>query len=286
MSLAVPHVLSALLYWVPTASAADASTTATTTTPSLGVVFLLIAYLTRRREIGGWLMLYFWGTFSGAVLTIVLVGLSIGGLAPSKWAAVSTSHYIYAVISGLLPVAFIIAQAVVAGMLLSKKDLATVKLLRYVLIGFIISNVIAVGLNYIIYIKPLNESVLNIYSTIIACIWLTYFYVSTRVKSVFIDHTWTYVPPVGYKIMPPAEKKYRTRRGLICGVVFLFGFYTWFTIFPGDTKNPDPGGRFLATAIFGLIVGLVSYFFPILSKARREALRLDAPLTTDSHKSL
>ena len=284
--LSVPHVLSALLYWVPVASAADASTTATTTTPSFGVVFLLIAYLTRRREIGGWLMLYFWGTFSGAVLTIVLVGLSIGGLAPSKWTAVATSHYIYAVISGLLPVAFIIAQAVVAGMLLFKKDLATVKLLRYVLIGYIISNAIAVGLNYIIYIKPLNESVLNIYSTIIACIWLTYFYVSTRVKSVFIDHTWTYVPPMGYKIMPPAEKKYRNRRGLIVGVVFLFGYYTWFTIFPGEAKNADPGGRFFATALFGLIAGLVSYFFPILSKAKREALSGIVPPTADNRNGL
>jgi hypothetical protein len=286
--LALLHGFAALLLdLVPVASAADASTTAATSTPSAGGLVLLIAYLTRRREIGGWLMLYYWGLYSGAAVTLFLVASTIGNLAPGQWAAIPTWRYLCAVISSLLPVAFIFAEVIAGSMLLAKRNFATLKLLRLVLIGYLLADAIAVGLNLAIYIKPWDESALNIYSAIVGSIWLAYFYVSTRVKAVFITRTWVYAGDTGKpakyaeKVRAPAEKKYRTRRSLVLGVGFFIAVYGWYTINPGNAKNPDEVGRFIATAVIAVVFGLIGYFLPIIGKAKRDSLRGIVPLTAD-----
>jgi hypothetical protein len=271
----ISHGLIALLHLVPVASAADSSTTTPPSYGSPGFLFLLIAYFTRRREIGGWLMLYYWGLYAGAAVTLFLIASTIGNLAPSEWAAVATWRYVFAVISSLLPVVLMVAEVVVASVLLSKRNLATVQLLRKVMIGFLLANLIAVGLDYAIYIKPLEASVLNIYSAIVGCIWLAYFYMSVRVKSVFVTHSWDYIGDTGAKVMAPAEKKYRNRRALIIAAVFFVAFYTWFS-FTG--KNTDSNGeRFIATGFIALIVGLFAYFLPIFKKKRGA---LNSPVLT------
>ena|ERR1700722_7872497 len=75
-------------------------------------------------------------------------------------------------------------------MLLSKRNETTLKLLRLVMTGYLVADAIAIGLNFAIYIKPWEESVLNIYSAVLGSIWLVYFHLSTRVKAVFVTHTW------------------------------------------------------------------------------------------------
>jgi len=233
-------------------------------------------------------MLYYWGLYSGAAVTLFLVASTIGNLAPSQWAGIPTWRYFFAVISSLLPVAFIIAEVIAGSMLLAKRNIATLKLLRLVLIGYLLADAIAVGLNLAIYIKPWDESALNIYSAIVGSIWLAYFYASTRVKAVFITRTWDYVGDIGKpakpaeKVMASAEKKYRTTRSLVLGVGFLIAVHGWYTINPGNAKNPDEGGRFVATAVIALAFGLICYFLPIISKAKRDSLRGIVPLTAEN----
>jgi uncharacterized protein DUF2569 len=143
-------------------------------------------------------MLYYWGLYAGGAVTLFLVLSTIGNLAPSEWAAIPTWRYFLAVIVSLLPVALMFAEVVAASILLSRRNEATLKLLKFLMIGYLVADAIAFGLNFAIYIKPWEESALNIYSAIVGGIWLAYFYLSTRVKAVFVKHTW---------VEAPAEKK-------------------------------------------------------------------------------
>jgi hypothetical protein len=269
----IAHSLAAALFDLVPVAHADGSTT--TTPPSYGTpgfLFFLIAYFTRKRPIGGWLMLYYWGLYGGGAVTFFLILSTIGNLAPSAWAAIPTWRYILAVIASLLPVTFIFAEVVAGSMLLSKRNEATLKLLRLILIGYLVADAIAIGLNFEIYIKPWEESVLNIYSAIVGSIWLAYFYLSTRVKAVFVTHTWVEASAGGrdVKVMAPAERKYRTRRASLIGAVFFVGFYAYYS-FNEAAKNADQVGRLVATALIALLLGLFCYFLPILRK-KRDAL--------------
>jgi hypothetical protein len=269
----IAHSLaSALFDLIPIAHAADSTTTTPPSYGTPGFLFFLIAYFTRKRPIGGWLMLYYWGLYFGGAITLFMILSTIGNLAPSAWAAIPTWRYILAVIASLLPATFLLAEVVVGSMLLSKRDEPTLKLLRLAMIGFLVADAIAIGLNFEIYIKPWEESVLNIYSAIVGGIWLSYFYLSTRVKAVFVTHTWAEALTGGgdAKVMAPAEKKYRARRASLIGGVFFVGFYTYYS-FNETTKSPDEVGRFVATAIIALILGLFCYFLPIFKK-KRDAL--------------
>jgi hypothetical protein len=269
----IAHTIAAALFDLIPVAHADGSTA--TTPPSYGTpgfLFFLIAYFTRKRPIGGWLMLYYWGLYAGGAVTFFLILSTIGNLAPSEWAAIPTWRYILAVIASLLPVTFIFAEVVVGSMLLSKRNEATLKLLRLVMTGYLVADAIAIGLNFAIYIKPLEESVLNIYSAVLGSIWLAYFHLSTRVKAVFVTHTWVEALASGsdVKVMAPAEKKYRIRRASLIGVVFFVGFYGYYS-FNEQAKNADEVARFVATALIALLLGLFCYFLQILSK-KRDAL--------------
>ena len=110
---------------------ADTGTTSGSTPVGGGlIVGLAIAYLARRREIGGWLLYYYMQLYLSVVVSAILFAVSIGSLSPDGWD--SSARYVLYLISTLPVWLVLFAEAVLATYLLFRKTEVNVRRLRIV----------------------------------------------------------------------------------------------------------------------------------------------------------
>lgn len=269
------QAIAAIFNMLPSALA-DATTSTTPSPPNYGAPFLLwwlIAYATRRRPIGGWLMLYYVGLYLGGIVSIVLIATTIGNLAPTQWAGVPGWKYGLAILSTLLPTAALAAQVVVGTRLLYKRTPEMLQTFRRVLLIFVAANVLALATDLTAFKSDRAAAPIDIYSLVVGSIWLAYFYKSARVRAVFMTRTWTYPDDQGGVTTNAAELKYVKKRAWITfGVIFaLFTIFGWFL---------DHSARGLVVGlVYGALTGAIGGFiarYLSLSKSRREKIAAHA----------
>ena len=189
----IAQVIAAAFNILP-AALADATTSTATSPPNFGApgfLFLLIAYMSRRREIGGWLMLYYIGLYLGGIVSLVLVATTVGNLAPGP--GVPGWKYRLAVLSIFLPTSALAAEIIFGTLLLTKRTPEILHALQRVMWMFIAANVVALAIDASVFTADPTAAATDIYSLLVGSIWLAYFYKSVRVQAVFVTHTWTYV---------------------------------------------------------------------------------------------
>ena len=108
--------------------ASTAAQTKSNPTPPLAVVVGIIRYLARKQPIGGWLLYYYISLYSGVALSLAILAGTIQNYSPERWQ--STELYALAIASTALGQLTLIAQAVVATILLKRQEWKWVKLLR------------------------------------------------------------------------------------------------------------------------------------------------------------
>jgi hypothetical protein len=256
------------------AALADASTS-TTTSPSNygfpGFLFLLIAYLSRRREIGGWLMLYYIGLYLGGIVSVVLIATTISNLAPAEWATVPAWKYLLAVLSTFLPIGALVAEIIIGTRLLSKRTPEMLGALRRVMLVFLAATALAFAIDATVFTADRTAAALDIYSLIVGCIWLAYFYRSTRVQAVFVTHSWTHLRSQDVATTA-AELKYVKKRAWITFVVIV-ALFTILGLAIGSLRG------LLVGAVSGLFWGAIGGYAArnmSLGKARRERIAANA----------
>jgi len=169
-----------LLLLMASPAYAASSTPATAGAPLF--IALAIAYLSRRRSVGGWLFYYYFQLY-GSVLIVFLIGAAaIDNFKPASW----DDNALYGLfIISVVPVYLVkAAEVIMASKLLMKRlrNTKNVNYLRYTLVAAIIFNLIGVIIDYYHFIDNIAFSTLTL---VFSIIWYFYFTDSYRVYYVF-----------------------------------------------------------------------------------------------------
>ena len=153
-----------------------------------GALFMpfAIAYLSRRRAIGGWLLYYYMQLYVGSIFLALMAFLTFKNYVPWNWD--DNSLYLYYLASSLPKDFTNIGEIICASLLL--RNSSKVNLLRKIFIFSIIFAIISLVIDYHYFLKEKEYIDLGIWDIIWSYVWLIYFTNSKRVKSVFIDDNW------------------------------------------------------------------------------------------------
>lgn len=184
-------LLGASFLWVPTEAwaAAAAQTTGQRTFGAGLFIAWVIAYLSRRRAIGGWLLYFYIQLYLSLLLSFLFLPATLGNLRPSEWD--NSKLYVLNLISVVPVLLLTLAEVYAATALLARRTEANVNILRKVLIGLTLASGVALGID-ITFFAEAPTLLFDTITFIFALIWLAYFYKAKRVRVVFIDHKWNY----------------------------------------------------------------------------------------------
>lgn len=249
---------------LPAALAASGSQPAQNPAGAGFAVGFAIAYLFRRRPIGGWLLYFYMQLYGSLLINAILATTTIGQLDPSGWD--SSQRYVWYVFSTVPVLAAMATEAVVGTYLLFRRAEGTVRLMRNVLLAVLVTSAasLCIDLEYFNEAANLFFDVLTVAFT---AMWLAYFRKSKRVRRVFVDHDWNYEAQQK-AVVPrtPEERRYLKKRALVFAaatfIVLLIGMGSAL----GD-KKPDIG-IFFVPLFYALIAAAVGWCLPITATKR------------------
>jgi S1-C subfamily serine protease len=183
-----PRLIAALLLVITQASvfASAAAQTKTNPGPAAALVVAILCYAVRKQPIGGWLLYYYISLYTSLAVSLLLLATTLQNYSPARWQ--STELYALAIATTALGQLPLLAQAVVATILLKGREWAWLKLLRAILIA----GVICIGLSIVldsVFFRG-DQTVLDWFALVWTVIWLAYFFGSKRVKRVFLSRDW------------------------------------------------------------------------------------------------
>lgn len=162
-----------------------------------GAFWLVVAlcYFTRKRPIGGWLMVFCWSLYGGILLTLVFTVGHWKSYTPEPWD--DRAKYTLFLLSSAPQIVAMCVQAVMATILLWRRTPENLQRLRRVMA---VTVALLVGAVLIDYTNFDGEAVyLDALPLVSTAIWLAYFYRSVRVSWVFehADWPWSYERMIG-----------------------------------------------------------------------------------------
>jgi len=261
-------VLAGLLWLVGLGEALAASATGQATNPaSVGIfVGLAIAYLARRRAIGGWLLYYYMQLYGSFLVNLIFLNGVIANLNPSRWD--SSLRYVLFLLS-TAPVLLAQVSEVAAGtLLLFSRNQGNLKLLRATLLALTVTS----GAALVIDVAYFSESVTLFFDALtfgFACIWFVYFWKSRRVRVVFVERAWDYAVFSPPRVLTPLERRYLAKRAGIAGFVTFVLLLLMMGSALSD-KKPD-AGIFVVPIFYAAIAAAIAWYAPIRNK-KRDAL--------------
>jgi len=150
-------------------------------------VALAIAYLTRRRKIGGWLFCYYFQAYAGFAIFFLVLALSLQNYQPSAWE--DKALYTLFITSTLPSYLLKLLEATFASLLLFKRyrTQQVINYLKYILITEVVIQGMTLFIDY--YHFPDNVA-LTMMGGILALVWYSYFNSSFRVYCVLSHPDW------------------------------------------------------------------------------------------------
>jgi hypothetical protein len=177
-----------------------------------------IAYLTRRRAIGGWLSYFYFQLYISLIIWPLLFAANVFQyLSPTGWE--DKGQYVLFVLSTVPLYMAMSAEALFATVALFRRDLKHVRHLRFALIAMVITAALALAIDLGNFRDSLPLDCLTLF---FAVIWCIYFFRSDRVKWVLIENRWNYEAFVYRNGAPTLEELQRAKRkGWIAGGITL-----------------------------------------------------------------
>lgn len=160
--------------------------------PTAGYGFLIafaIAYLSRRRAIGGWLLYFYLQMYGGTLISLIFVPQVIANLQSSHWD--DAQLYVMFVLSVVPVLVLQLVELVAATILLFRRSESNLRLLRHVLTALVVASVASIAID-LMYFKDDPAIVFDFITAFFAIVWAAYFRKARRVKAVFVDKTWPF----------------------------------------------------------------------------------------------
>jgi len=267
-------LFSAPLMLLPWEALAAASQTTGQRTFGAGLfVAWAIAYLSRRRAIGGWLLYFYIQLYLSFLFSLLFLPAIFGNLRPSEWD--SSKLYVLNLIS-VVPVLLLTAAEVYAAtMLLARRSEGNVIFLRRVLLALAVASAIALGID-LTFFEDAPTLFFDVITLVFAVIWLAYFYRAKRVRLVFIEGKWEYASYATKRVLTPEDKRRLRRRTLIASIVTFVALLVMMGLALGD-KKPD-AGIFFVPLFYAAIAALIAWYLPL--RRRKSESQADAEPTT------
>ncbi len=149
------------------------------------LVGAIIAGVRQKHPIGGWLFFFLWQVVVGCAVTVAQTDWP--RFAPNTWPQLG--DYFAFALSTAPRLATLFALAAIGIMLLRTYEWRWIVVLRYVLLLFLTFGVVSVAIDYIYFPDFVGR---DMASLIFPAAYSIYFFVSTRVKSVFLERMWNH----------------------------------------------------------------------------------------------
>jgi hypothetical protein len=187
LALAIVSAISVSAF----AQAADASTPSRSPLGGLGtVVIWLICANRKKKEIGGWLLLFYIQMYGGALMTLIFTPVSISNYNPASWVETPALYPLF-LISTLPGIVLRFVELFVAERARRGRSWTLIRTLRMLLWIDIGAAIVGALIDGAYFEDSLPLSVLALAWP---SIWLPYFYFSKRVRRVFDIKDWPAEP--------------------------------------------------------------------------------------------
>ena len=224
-------------------------------------VAFAIAYVSRRRSIGGWLLYYYLQLYFSFLISFVFVPQLLSNLSPSNWE--DSLLYVMFLLSVVPVMAIQLLEVVVATILLFRRSEQNLKILRKTLIALVVTSAIAVPIDITYFGDTLNIF-LDVITLVFAVIWLLYFSISRRVKMVFISRNWIYKTYSERRALSSEDKKKLNKRAIISSSII---FVLFFIMMGFENKGEQPDIDLIAVPLFYAVVTfIIAWYLPIRKK--------------------
>jgi hypothetical protein len=151
------------------------------------LIISLVCFMRRKFEIGGWLLFYFISVVLSAFMWLALTIPALQLFNPSCWS--DSGRYLLFIVTAVPNDLLLIGQFIVSMMLILKRfrDWKYVNCLRIILLSQIVFSLILLPLD--ISLSP-QSIPLDLIAMIAPVVWLLYFSLSKRIRSVYKDKDW------------------------------------------------------------------------------------------------
>lgn len=258
-----------------------ASTSAQSTNPvGAGLCLgLAIAYLARRRPIGGWLLYFYLQLYSSFLVSLVFIDRVVTNLNPGTWD--SAFLYVLFFLSVVPALLAELAALTFGTVLLFRRTARNVQWLRAALLALAVTSGISLGID-IAYFSELPNIIFDIVTLLFACVWTAYFLRSKRVLLVFIERAWDWKAVSVPRALTPVERRYLGKRAAIAGGVTFVLLLLMMGGALGD-KKPD-ASIFVVPMFYALMAATAAWYSPIRKKKRDALLHASSARTAVSNR--
>ncbi|MBI5892851.1 MAG: DUF2569 family protein [Deltaproteobacteria bacterium] len=182
-------VMAIVLLQATSVLAASADTHQSPAAGSGLFIAFAIAYLSRRRAIGGWLLYFYLQVYLSLLFSLFFVPQVISNLRPSNWD--NALLYVMFFLS-VVPVLVVeLVEVSAATILLFRRSEANLNFLRWTLIALVVASIASIAID-LVWFKEDTGIVFDFITAFFAVIWAVYFRKARRVRAVFIDKNWVY----------------------------------------------------------------------------------------------
>jgi hypothetical protein len=237
-----------------------------------------IAYLTRRRAIGGWLLYYYIQLYMSLLVSLIFFPQVISNLAPGEWD--STMRYVLFVLSTVPVVLAQGLEAFAATRLLFSRNEKNLHFLRKVLVALVAASGVSLAID-IAYFPEAPSIALDVLTFVFSGIWTAYFLKAKRVRLVFIELAWDYAAQTAPRPRTPAEKRYLLKRAALAAIATFVLFLLMMGAAMGD-KKPDTG-IFFVPIFYALVAAAIGWYVPIRKKKLEALLNAQTTDETGTH---
>ena len=231
------------------------------------LIAFAIAYLSRRRPIGGWLLYFYIQLYSSLFVSLIFVPQVVSDLDPRQWN--NSFLYVMFFLSMLPMLAAELLEIFVATKLLFRRNEQNVKFLRKILIALFITSAIALVID-VVYFREALSPVFDGITLVFAIIWFLYFSRAKRIQMVFINRNWVYTPYSKRRALSAEDKRKLRNRALISALItFVFFLLMMGTVLRDEGKQPD-FGIFTVPIFYAVVAALIAWYLPVRKRKKKE----------------
>lgn len=236
-----------------------------------------IAYLSRRRSIGGWLLYFYIQLYLSLFISLIFVPRVVSNLNPSQWD--NSFLYVMFFLSAVPVLVTEFLEVFSATKLLFRRNEQNIKFLRNTLIALVVTSAIALAID-VVYFRDNLAMVFDVITLVFAIIWSLYFSKAKRIQMVFIDRNWLYTPYFKRRVLSAEDKKKLRNRALISALVtFVLFLLMMGSVLRDEGKQPDIG-IFAVPLFYAVVAAIVAWYLPVRKKKKETSAVEDISANT------